>query len=106
MSDAMGRTLLALLMLCFISLHAALTTAAAGEGEPFKRGSVLTYVETDTGDDGAPASLVAAAKCHDGCSWLAAWHAPAFCETHASPLERSAGTVPPGIVALVVPPPR
>ncbi len=102
----MGRTLLALLMLCFVSLHAALPTAAAGGEDSFKQGSVLTYVETDTGDDGAPASLGAAAKCHDGCSWLAAWHAPAFCETHASPLETPAGAGPPGIVALVVPPPR
>ena len=103
----MARTVLALLLLCFVSLHAALPSAAAGKEEPVKLVSLLGYDAADSGaDDAAPISPDAAAKCHDSCSWLADWHVPAIREAHRSPAERHVRTMPPGLVSLVVPPPR
>ncbi len=102
----MARTLLALLLLCFVSLHAALPMAAAGE-EPVKLVSVLGNDGVDTGDDdGSSPSPEAVAKCHDSCSWLAEWHVPTIREIHLSSPDRLVRTIPPGIISLVVPPPR
>lgn len=100
----MVRTLLALLLLCFVSLHAALPAAAAGE-EPAQLVSVLGDEGADTGSDDAP-SPEATAKCHDSCSWLAEWHVPVVREAHPSSPNRLIHTLPPGVFPSVVPPPR
>lgn len=102
----MTRTLLALLLVCFVSLHATLTSAAAVD-EPVNVVSVLVDDTADGADgDAAPVSPHAGPKCHDSCSWLAAWHSPVIRETHSMPLDRRARTIPSGLISLVVPPPR
>lgn len=102
----MGRTLLALLMLCFVSLHAALPTATAGEQSV----TIVSLVAGDAveGDDdaAAPVSPDAAAKCHDGCSWLAEWHVPAVGGVPQPLPERRTRAIPPGLISLDSPPPR
>ncbi|SMH26421.1 hypothetical protein SAMN02982922_0238 [Mesorhizobium australicum] len=102
----MARTLLALLLFCFVSLHAALPSAAAID-EPSTIVTVLPDDAIGTAEDEtAPMSPDAATKCHDSCSWLAAWHAPVLREAHRSPPERYARPILSGLVSQVVPPPR
>ncbi|MEO9611558.1 MAG: hypothetical protein ABJG86_19265 [Nitratireductor sp.] len=101
----MARTLLALLLFCFVTLHAALPSAAAIE-EPTTIVSLLPDDPADDGEDAAPLTPDAATKCHDSCNWLAAWHAPALREVHRSPLERRALSIRPGLLSQVVPPPK
>jgi len=102
----MTRTLLALLLICFVSLHAAVAAAATVD-EPVNVVSVLVDDTADGADgDGAPASPHTGTKCHDGCSWLAKWNSPDIRETHRSPMDRRARIFPSGLISLVVPPPR
>lgn len=105
-NDAMARTLLVLLLVCLVSLHTALSSAAADNG-PVKIVSVLADNTADgTDTDAPPVSPHAGTTSHDSCNWLAEWHSPVIRETHHSPLERRARTIPFGLVSLVVPPPR
>lgn len=102
----MGRTLLALMMLCFVSLHAALPTATASEQSAKIVSLVAGEAADSSDDDAAPISSDAAAKCHYSCSWLAEWHVPAVGEVPQSLAERRTRTIPPGLISLVFPPPR
>ncbi|MBL8583017.1 MAG: hypothetical protein JNL61_12445 [Rhizobiaceae bacterium] len=102
----MARTLLALFLFCFVSLHAALPAAAATD-EPDKTVSLLAGEMADSEDEGDPrGSSDSATKCHDGCSWLADWHLPVLREALRSPQNGRSRTIPPGLVALVAPPPK
>lgn len=102
----MARMLLALLLFCFVSLHAALPAAAAVD-ETVKIVSLVADDSADNGNEEAvPPSADAAAACHDGCSWLAGWHSPVLREALSSPHHGHTRTIPPGLNALVAPPPR
>lgn len=103
-SDAIARLLLALLLLCFVSLHAALP-AMASAGEPDKTMSIMVS-DAAQADDDASMSPDPAAKCHDSCNWLAKWHVPALHPATLSSPEKSARAVPSGLVFLISPPPR
>lgn len=105
-SDVMAKTLLALLLFCFVSLHAALPAAAAVD-ETVKIVSLVSDDTADTGNDEVvPPVADAAAACHDGCSWLADWHSPVLREALRSPQNGRSRTIPPGLIALVAPPPK
>ena len=106
MSDAMGRTLLAFLMLCFVGLHVALPTATTSEQSV----TIVSLVAGDavggSNDNAAPVSPDAAAKCHDGCNWLAEWHVPDVGGVPRSLPERLTRAIRPGLFSLDFPPPR
>lgn len=102
----MARTLLALLLFCFVSLHAALPAAAAVD-ETVNIVSLVADDSADTGDDEVvPPAADATAACHDGCNWLADWHSPDPRETLRSPQNGRSRTTPPGLIAQVAPPPK
>lgn len=102
----MARTLLSLLLWCFVSLHTALPTVAAAD-EPVSTVSLLAGEVTDSDDDrDARGSSDTATACHDGCSWLAGWHSPVLHEARRSPQNGRTLTIPAGLISLIARPPR
>lgn len=102
----MARTLLALLLFCFVSLHAAQPAAAAVD-ETVKTMSLALDDNADGNDaDAAPSAADSAAACHDGCTGLAGWHSPTLPGALRSPPNGRTRTIPPGLISPVIPPPR